>query len=432
MPKHDSHDLQAHFPSLIARTYALILALTVGLAVALVSIAFFEIVNFLTPIWHRDLPTDLQYTKASFSFALAVSLLISALLAGYLLTKIKDKRPHGPADLILAAQKNEAPDLKVGIYSSLLALINLSGGASVGIFGPLVHLGGCVSEFIHQKFDRLPKDVVLGCGGGAAIAAIFAAPIGAAVFAHETIIRRFGAFGTVPVIIACFAAFKISDLVLGSHRMFSVIMTPTLDFSTLWYTFLLGIFSGLVSIAYILLITVLPKIAEATKVKIYFRPLIPAALLFLLSPILPHILGTGSEAVALAMSGGLSIDLIVLLIIGKLFVTPICLGFGFFGGVFAPALFIGSMLGSLWDLLLVTPGDTSFALVGAVSIAATTLGSPLAAIIIVFEMTGSYEGAVLSMLSVSVACHISRSFVGRSLFDRQLLSRGVILKDDHI
>lgn len=79
-----------------------------------------------------------------------------------------------------------------------------------------------------------------------------------------------------------------------------------------------------------------------------------------------------------------------------------------------------------------TPGQTSFALVGAASLAAATLGSPLAAIIIVFEMTGSYEGAVLSMLSVSVACHISRSFVGRSLFDRQLSSRGIMLKDDHI
>jgi CIC family chloride channel protein len=81
---------------------------------------------------------------------------------------------------------------------------------------------------------------------------------------------------------------------------------------------------------------------------------------------------------------------------------------------------------------LVTPGQTSFALVGAASIAAATLGSPLAAIIIVFEMTGSYEGAVLSMLSVSLACLISRSFIGRSLFDRQILSRGIILKDDHI
>lgn len=432
MPQSELSKLQAHFTLLIQRTSSLLLALAVGLAVAVVSIVFFETVSFITPIWRQDLPTDLEYTNASFSFTLAMSLLISALLAGYFLTKIKDGRPHGPADLILAAQKEEAPDLKVGMYSSVLALVNLSGGASVGIFGPLVHLGGCVSEFIHKKIERLPKDVVLGCGGGAAIAAIFAAPIGAAVFAHETIIRRFGAFGTVPVIIACFTAFEISDLALGSHRMFSVMMEPTLDFSTLFYALLLGLVSGLLSIAYILLITGLPKIAKATKVSLIFRPLIPATLLFLISPVLPHILGTGSETVALAMSGSLSVGLMVALIIGKLFLTPICLGFGFFGGVFAPALFIGSMLGSLWDFLFLTSGQTSFALVGAASIAAATLGSPLAAIIIVFEMTGSYEGAVLSMLSVSVACHISRLFVGRSLFDRQLSFRGINLKDDHI
>lgn len=425
-------DPRLQFKPLIERTSALILALTVGVTVALVSIAFFEIVRFITPIWQQDLPTELTYNTFSNLLPVAASLLISALLAGYLLSIIKDGRPHGPADLILAAQKDEAPDLKVGTYSSILALVNLSGGASVGIFGPLVHLGGCVSEFIHKKFHRLPKDIVLGCGGGAAIAAIFAAPIGAAVFAHETIIRRFGAFGTVPVIIACFAAFEVSDLVLGSHRMYSVIMEPTLDYSTLFYTFLLGIMSGLFSIVYISLITSLPKVLKATKVKIIFRPLIPASLLFFISPLLPHVLGTGSGTVTLAMSGSLSIGLIIALIFAKLFVTPICLSFGFFGGVFAPALFVGAMLGALWDLLLVTPGQTSFALVGAASLAAATLGSPLAAIIIVFEMTGSYEGAVLSMLSVSVTCHISRSFVGRSLFDRQLSSRGIMLKDDHI
>lgn len=432
MPQFAPSNLRLHFKPLTERTSALILALTVGVTVALVSIAFFKIVGFITPIWRQNLPTELKYNMESISLTLAASLLISSLLAGYFLSKIKDGRPHGPADLILAAQKEEAPDLKVGTYSSILALINLSGGASVGIFGPLVHLGGCVSEFVHKKFDRLPKDIVLGCGGGAAIAAIFAAPIGAAVFAHEAIIRRFGAFGTVPVIIACFAAFEVSDLALGSHRMYSVIMEPTLDYYTLFYTFLLGIVTGLFSIVYISLITNLPKALKVTKVKIIFRPIIPATLLFFISPVLPHVLGAGSETVALAMSGGLSISLIIALIFAKIFVTPICLSFGFFGGVFAPALFIGSMLGALWDLLLVTPGQTSFALVGAASIAAATLGSPLAAIIIVFEMTGSYEGAVLSMLSVSLACLISRSFIGRSLFDRQILSRGIILKGDHI
>ena len=432
MPQFAPSNLRLHFKPLTERASALILALTVGVTVALVSIAFFKIVGFITPIWRQNLPTELKYNMDSISLTLAASLLISSLLAGYFLSKIKDGRPHGPADLILAAQKEEAPDLKVGTYSSILALINLSGGASVGIFGPLVHLGGCVSEFVHKKFDRLPKDIVLGCGGGAAIAAIFAAPIGAAVFAHEAIIRRFGAFGTVPVIIACFAAFEVSDLALGSHRMYSVIMEPTLDYSTLFYTFLLGIVTGLFSIVYISLITNLPKALKVTKVKIIFRPIIPATLLFFISPVLPHVLGAGSETVALAMSGGLSISLIIALIFAKIFVTPICLSFGFFGGVFAPALFIGSMLGALWDLLLVTPGQTSFALVGAASIAAATLGSPLATIIIVFEMTGSYEGAVLSMLSVSLACLISRSFIGRSLFDRQILSRGIILKDDHI
>ena len=73
----------------------------------------------------------------------------------------------------------------------------------------------------------------------------------------------------------------------------------------------------------------------------------------------------------------------------------------------------------------------SFALVGAASTIAAVIGAPVAAIVIVFEMTGSYEGAVLSMISVIIATQISRSFAGRSLFDRQLALRGIIVADDH-
>ena len=119
------------------------------------------------------------------------------------------------------------------------------------------------------------------------------------------------------------------------------------------------------------------------------------------------------------------------LIAGKIALTALCLGFGYFGGVFAPALFFGAMLGGLADAALGGGGQTTFALVGAASAVAAVIGAPVAAIVIVFEMTGSYEGAVLSMISVVVAAQISRSFAGRSLFDRQLALRGVTVADDH-
>lgn len=82
------------------------------------------------------------------------------------------------------------------------------------------------------------------------------------------------------------------------------------------------------------------------------------------------------------------------------------------------------------DSLISSSHITSFAAIGAASCIAAVIGAPLASIIIVFELTGSYEWTVLSMLSVVVASQISRSMVGRSIFDRQLEMRGVVVHDD--
>jgi chloride channel protein, CIC family len=72
----------------------------------------------------------------------------------------------------------------------------------------------------------------------------------------------------------------------------------------------------------------------------------------------------------------------------------------------------------------------SFAMLGAASCIAAVIGAPLASIIMVFEITGSYEWTVLAMLSVVTTSQISRAFVGRSLFDRQLALRGIQVRDD--
>lgn len=183
---------------------------------------------------------------------------------------------------------------------------------------------------------------------------------------------------------------------------------------------------------YIYAVTEAPKLAKASGIPLQWRPLLPAAILFVISPVLPHLLGAGLGSIDMAMAGKLTMTLLIVLLFAKIAMTTLCLGFGYFGGVFAPALFFGAMLGSIVDVALANAGamTSSFVMLGAASCVATVIGAPVAATVIVFEMTGSYEWAVLSMISVVVAAQISRSFMGRSLFDRQLASRGIVVKDD--
>ncbi len=408
-------------------------ALVLGALIGLAAMGFLLIIRFFNGLWAVPIPTSIAL-NLEFSLAVGLALLTAALIAGQILTFLENGRPHGGADLIAAAQSGKGPDVRAGMISTLLALVNISGGSSVGMFGPLFHFGGCLGAALSRFFKSLAKglspDVILGSGAAAAISAVFLTPIGAAVFAHEAIARRFGGFGAGPVILASFGAYWVSKLTLGDPRLFRVENVPPINLENAVFAALVGLICGLISAAYIRACTEAPAWAKASGIPLRWRPLVPAALLFLLSPIFPHLLGPGLGSIDLAITGALSIGLLLSLIALKILATSTCLGFGFFGGIFAPALFLGALGGAVVDTMIASSHITSFAAIGAASCIAAVIGAPLASIIIVFELTGSYEWTVLSMLSVVVASQISRSMVGRSIFDRQLEMRGVVVHDD--
>jgi H+/Cl- antiporter ClcA len=239
-------------PGLAARFAAVPVALMLGMATGLAALGLFSTVRFFNDLWRLPLPSVLGLDDLSFSPAVGVALLIAALVSGQILRLLENGRPHGPADLILGAQKNHCPNIKAGMLSSLLATVNLSGGASVGVFGPLIHFGGCLSALLARGFRpftrAIPLDVVLGSGAAAAIAAVFSAPIGAAIMAHEAIIRRFGGLGAGPVIAAAFGAHWAAQNILGDHRMFSIESSPAITVETFVTAIGLGITTGILSV----------------------------------------------------------------------------------------------------------------------------------------------------------------------------------------
>lgn len=439
-PKDNTHTNEDQPWGLDTRVGVMMASLMIGVLTGLAAIGFLSIVTWAVRLWDLQIPIDLSWSNLfqGYSITVIVCLLLAALVAGQILTTLENGRPHGPADLILAAQRNEDPNLKAGFKSTALALTSLVGGGSVGMFGPLVHFGGCLSAGLRRWGSRLspqlPKDIVLGSGAAAAISAAFLSPIGAAVFAHEAIVRRFGSFGAGPIILAAFAGYWTAKLSIGHERLFDLAPTsPELTVANIGLALVVGVSVGVASIIYIKAVTAAPNVAKASGIPLRWRPFLPACLLILLSPALPHLLGPGLSSIDLALSGQLGMSLVLVLIIFKILATSACIGFGLFGGIFAPALFLGAMVGAVIDLSLVSLGvdsPHSFAMLGAASCIAAVIGAPLASIIMVFELTGSYEWTVLAMLSVVTTSQISRAFVGRSLFDRQLALRGIQVRDD--
>jgi CIC family chloride channel protein len=258
---------------------------------------------------------------------------------------------------------------------------------------------------------------VLGAGAAAAIAAVFSAPIGAVIFGHELISRRFDRTGTGAMLASAFTAWWVSHRLFDLQPLFVPDHLPRLAGVHLSAALLLGLACGLVASAFIALARHAPRLALASRLPRRWQPLVPAALLFAMSPVLPHLLGPGLDAVAMAIDGRLTITLIVLLLAAKLVVTPVCLGFGLHGGTFAPALLLGALTAGLVSQLMPEAGGAGLALVGAAGCVAAVIGAPIATVVIVFELTGSYPWAVMSMVTVVAGAQIARVLAGPSLFD---------------
>lgn len=404
----------------------LLMALILGNIVGAATCGFFALVQMALAVWKLPIPqTMVSFDEVQYSTTLAMFMLGGGLLAGVIFSRLEGPRSHGPGDLMLAIHKEHDPDLKGGFLTSALTLVSVSSGASVGVFGPIIHYGGCIASWLKQFFGNLSRPVILASGGAAAIGALFSAPIAAAIFAHEMLLRRVRTSESAPVVMAALGGYFSAVMLLGDNRRFLNVVGDPLPFSptTLGLAVAVGICCGLVSSLYIYLVTSGPGWAKQSKIPPILRPLVAAAILFAISPFFPQLIGPGMPSVNMAIAGKFSLVLLVCLVFLKVCATAMCRSLGFHGGIFLPAVFIGAMIGGIFDLL-VGEGSHMFALLGAAACTGSAIGAPIAAVVILFEMSGDYRFIVLAMVSVAISCQISRSLVARSIWDRGLLLRG--------
>jgi CIC family chloride channel protein len=142
-------------------------------------------------------------------------------------------------------------------------------------------------------------------------------------------------------------------------------------------------------------------------------------------------LGLGTEVLMSVITSQQVLGYLLALLIGKIILTSICIGFGFFGGMFSPALFLGGVLGAIVFQLPITSMNSELLSVLAVSgmaaVSSSVIGAPITAIILVLELTGSYEYAIAATFPIVVCSFITSRIFANSVFDKQLISRGVAI-----
>jgi len=409
--------------------------MAIGLLMAIAANTFLEVAA--TANGYRTSLNWMEFNLGDHSYSLSgiVSLLLVAILITLLKKWLNIDHWAGPADSIYAAHsENSSLDTKKGLGSTLAALIVTSGGGSVGQYGPLVHFGSTIGLALKSYLRlRISPDIFIGCGVAAAISAGFNAPLAGVLFAHEAILRHFSLRAIAPIFVASISASAFSEFFYGpSPNIINLSqVVPPLDNI---FPMLIALGPIFAIIAVIFMYSLRMASTFATKSGRY-RPLLPffaAVTCGSVGVVFPEILGLGIETINELIGGNISFGKIGALLIAKISMTALCIGFGLFGGVFSPALFIGVAAGSLAATAVSFLGyagmEQVIIIAGMAAVSASVIGAPITSVLIVLELTGSYDYAVAAMLAVIISNLVTYRIFGLSFFDRQLLDRGIDMR----
>ena len=383
---------------------------------------------------NKDFILTYEINNLSLNLIPLIICIPSSTLVGMLMYYLKLPRWFGPADTIYAAHhKAGILDLKGGCGSTVASFISISGGASVGIYGPLVHFGATVSSFIRRQtfIPKIPHDIIIGSGVAAAISAGFGAPLAGIIFAHETVLRHFSMRAVAALAIASMVAnYSATEIGLVNPPLLLTAISFQMS-EILTSLALIGPFAALVAIMFMKSMIYLGSIPSKLKLQIWQAPIIAGFACGICGMIFSDILGLGTDTLISVITNEQNLPYLFALLIGKLILTSICIGFGFFGGTFSPALFLGGVLGAIIFQLPITSTNPDLLSVLAVSgmaaVSSSVIGAPITAIILVLELTGSYEYAIAATFPIVICSFITSRTFGNSLFDKQLISRGVAI-----
>lgn len=410
-------------------------AILVGLIVSVVA-QFFALIakDVFNLIQSEQILSIFFIAEFGFSFFPLIACLLAGLFICILIRVFKVDRWHGPADTIYAAhQKAGTLDVKRGFLSTIAALFSISGGASVGIYGPLVHFGGTLGAFLRRRsfIPNIPHDIIIGSGVAAAISAGFSSPIAGIIFAHEVILRHFSMKALTAISLASVSASFLAqwlDLVEPALR-FKEIEFELIN--SLPGLIVVGISSAIIAFFFMNSLLIATKIGNSIRLPFYLKPMFPALLCGCFGIFFPEAIGLGSEAIKEVITENKSLYFLISLLIFKIILTSCCIGFGMFGGVLSPALLIGCSVGALVYHIPFLGVDENLGQILAVSgmaaVASSVIGGPITAVILVFELTGSYQYAIASIFSIAISNLITYLIFGSSFFDAQLKLRNIII-----
>lgn len=412
--------------------YRLLLALAVGILTGLGSVGFIRLLGLVTSFAREELAGGVFGVFGPAQIVLLPAL--GGLLAGPLIDRFApEARGHGVPEVMTAlATRGGHIRSRVAGVKVLASALTIGFGGVAGREGPMVQIGSGIGSLLAQRARLTPRNVraLVACGAAGGIAATFNAPIAGAIFSMEVLMGRVHA-DFLLVLLTSLSSCIVARSFLGNHPAFMAPAYSLVGARELPLYFVLGLLMGLAAILYVRLLYWSEDAFEAWRFPIWLKPAFGGLIVGLLLRFFPAAYGSGLSTIESALWVRLPWTLLLALFLAELLGNCATLGSGGSGGVFAPSLFMGAMLGGAYGHLAhalfpeATAGSGAYAMVGMAAFFAAAAKAPMTSILILFEMTNDYR-IILPLMTATVAgVYISHALLPQSIYILKLQRRGI-------
>lgn len=433
--------------------YLILVAGVIGLAMSAASI------SFMLPLhWLEDAALDLS--PRTLLWLVPVAPVLGGLLTGIVMYTLRsDSGGSGVTSVMYAIHRKKSQmNLRHGVRKWIASTITIGSGGSAGAEGPIVTIGSVIGSNIAKLLRVNPQSTatLLGCGAAAGIASVFNAPFAGIFFVMEILLRDFSLRTFTPIVIAAVISAVATQAIIGTGAIFP---TPD-DFDIEAFRALelpnylvLGVICGLAAVMFIRMLDFSDARFHRLRVHPILRPAIGGAMLGIVGlafimflgndNIIPPFYGNGYPVIEQLLDpshyyvgeelrvAGTFLLLILTLGVVKAIATCLTLGSGGAGGLFAPSLLMGASFGGAFGLLVNHLGwfpsasPAHYALVGMAAMVAATTHAPLTAILMVYEITRSYEIILPLMLAAVISTIVARLAFQDSVYTLNLTRMGI-------
>jgi H+/Cl- antiporter ClcA len=406
------------------------LAMIIGVVSAFVAYALVWLIGLITNLsfYQRIATSFVSPAGNHLGWLVILPPMIGGLIVGLMARYGSEAiRGHGIPEALEAILIGRSRiSLKVAILKPISSAISIGTGGPFGAEGPIIMTGGAFGSLFAQAFNlsSIERRTLLVAGAAGGMAAIFSAPVAAALLAVELLLFEWRPRSFIPVALASATAAIVRVPLLGNGPIFPVVPHVPLSSEGLVISLAVGILAGLGSSILTILVYGFEDLFRKLPIHWMWWPIIGGLIVGIGGFIEPRALGVGYDTIRSLLRDNLIGTAALVLLIVKTLIWSISLGSGTSGGVLAPLLIIGGALGAI-EAHWIPVGDPSvWVLISMGAIMSGTMRSPFTSIVFMLELTHDVNVLPALLISCVAADAVTVLLMRRSILTEKVARRG--------